>query len=418
MLNRSASGLRKFHAISTPRMRCSAIRKKGVITTATTVLPGEINFQALEDRYSRQRLIPYWDQGKLAKARILVAGAGALGNEVLKNLALIGIGKIIVIDFEQIELPNLARSVLFQEQDIGRSKAATAARALQKLNSEVQVTAIEGDLESDLGLGCIRECDLILGCLDSIYARWCLNRACWRAGRPWINAGINATVGEVCLHAPGQGACYECGMTQQMWRQIHERRSCMLMPKKLPANTVPGTAVIAALTAALQVQEALAWLHRDGPYGEKLLRPGEMLMLSLQPYSLSSFAMSEKQDCLAHETYAPSIFVDAHPCEITVADLLKKIPGAVSVQMDYDILESWHCSTCGEEPVGGRLSRDTGNQAVCRNCGSQRAPQLLHEIESSHWLSECSLSSLGVPARAILRITTHADQEFVELLGR
>lgn len=372
----------------------------------------------MEDRYSRQRLIPYWDQGKLAQARILVAGAGALGNEVLKNLALIGIGKIIIIDFGQIELPNLARSVLFQEQDIGRSKAATAARALQKLNSEVQATAIEGDLESDLGLGCIRECDLVLGCLDSIYARWCLNRACWRAGRPWINAGINATVGEVCLHAPGQGACYECGMTQQMWRQIHERRSCMLMPKKLPANTVPGTAVIAALTAALQVQEALAWLHRDGPYGEKLLRPGEMLMLSLQPYSLSSFAMSEKQDCLAHETYAPSIFVDAHPCEITVADLLKKIPCAVSVQMDYDILESWHCSTCGEEPVGRRLSRDTGSQAVCRNCGSQRAPKLLHEIESSHWLSQRSLSLLGVPARAILRITTHAGQEFVELLGR
>lgn len=346
-----------------------------------------------------------------------MAGAGALGNEVLKNLALLGVGRIVVIDFEQIELPNLARSVLFQQQDIGRSKAATAARALEKLNPDVHITAIEGDLECDLGLGRIRECDLILGCLDSVYARWCLNRACCRAGRPWINAGISATVGEVCLHVPGQGACYECGMTQQMWQQIHERRSCMLMPRNLPAKTVPGTAVIAALTAALQVQEALAWLHRDGPYGQKHLCPGEMLLLSLQPYSLSSFIMEKKQDCLSHERYASSTFLDVHPGEITAADLLQKIPNAVSVQMDYDILESWQCLTCGPELVGKRLSRDTGRQAICQNCGNQRVPNLLHEIESFHWLSQRSLSSLGVPARAILRIATHGGQRFVELGG-
>lgn len=389
-----------------------AIRKRGVNTTATTVFPEEIDLGLLpdEDRYSRQRLISGWDQEKIARSRILVAGAGALGNEVLKNLALIGIGHIVVIDFEKIELPNLSRSVLFGNEDIGKPKAVAACDALQRLNPEVAVTAIHGDLEYDLGLGLIRECELILGCLDSIYARWSLNRSCWRAGRPWINAGINATVGEVSLHVPGQGPCYECTMTQQMWQQIHLRRSCLLMPKNLPARTIPGTAVIASLTAALQVQEALAWLH-----GSNHLAPGEMLLLSLQPYSLSSFTTNEKQDCLAHETYAPSIVINSGPAEITTTKLLGEIAGGLSLQLDFDLLESWLCPNCGEAPVGKRLAKDIGTHISCPGCGCNRTPQLTHEINSSHWLADHLLSSLGVPPRGILRVLTHSGIRYVEL---
>ena len=176
----------------------------------------EFQIESFDDRYARQRMVGCWDQEKISQASILVAGAGALGNEVLKNLALLGVGRILMVDFDRIEISNLSRSVLFREQDLHQPKASTAARALQQLNPEICVEAIDGDLETDLGLGQIRDYDLVLGCLDSIYARWALNRACQRAGRPWINAGINATVGEVSLHVPGEGACYECGMTQQM----------------------------------------------------------------------------------------------------------------------------------------------------------------------------------------------------------
>jgi molybdopterin/thiamine biosynthesis adenylyltransferase len=73
-----------------------------------------------DDRYSRLRLIGWWDQEKLAKARILVVGAGALGNEVLKNLALLGVGEIYLTDFDHIEKSNLTRSVVFRQRDCGR----------------------------------------------------------------------------------------------------------------------------------------------------------------------------------------------------------------------------------------------------------------------------------------------------------
>src|SRR3954466_3490505 len=78
------------------------------------------------DRYGRLRLIPWWRQELLAAARVLVVGAGALGNEVLKNLALLGVGTVYVIDIDTIEASNLSRSVLFRAEDGGLPKAKVA----------------------------------------------------------------------------------------------------------------------------------------------------------------------------------------------------------------------------------------------------------------------------------------------------
>src|SRR5689334_23641539 len=94
------------------------------------------------DRYGRFRLISWWRQEKLAAAKILVVGAGALGNEVLKNLALLGAGHLFVIDFDTIEATNLTRSVLFRAGDAGKSKAERAAAAVRALNPDVRVRAL------------------------------------------------------------------------------------------------------------------------------------------------------------------------------------------------------------------------------------------------------------------------------------
>ena len=411
----------------------------------TASLP-ELDFELLDDRYSRQRLIASWDQQKLANTRIVVAGAGALGNEVLKNLALAGVGNILIVDFDRIEVSNLSRSVLFRDADIGRPKASTAANALRELNPEISVRALDGDLESDLGLGILRESDLVLGCLDSVHARWALNRACGRAGTPWIDAGINATVGEVCLYVPGDGPCYECGMTQQMWHQIHERRSCMLLPRKLPPRVIPTTSVIASVTAALQVNEALAFIHQltsnkaIAQEGTRLA-PGETLFVSISPYSVSRFTTPEKPGCPAHETYVPSIFVEAGPSEITVMELLDRVPHAVSLQLDFDVVCGWQCGNCGgtskskstaqphirsaqcrlrtqrntQRDTVMRLSAMSGSEAACPECQAARTPELVHEISRFDSLAGESLEALGVPPRAILRAKTDSGNCCVEL---
>lgn len=370
----------------------------------------ELSFELREDRYSRQRLITGWDQEKLLRAQVLVAGAGALGNEVLKNLALAGIGKLVIIDFDEVEISNLSRSVLFTEEDIGRPKASTAAHALSRLNPEVCVQSINGDLETDLGLGAIRGCDVVLGCLDSIYSRWVLNRACRRAGRPWIDAGIGATVGEVCLYLPTQGACYECGMNAQMWQQIHERRSCMLVPRKPGMRAVPTTAIIASITAALQVNEALALIQ-----GNNRLTGGEMLFFSSDSYSLSNFTTKENKNCFAHEVYEPVIIMDVGPAEITARQLLQRIPAAMSLQLDFDVVHSLQCGQCGKEPAGRRLHTISREELLCELCWAERKPELIHEIGASDSLAEKSLHELGVPSRSVLRIRTGVEDCYVEL---
>ena len=90
-------------------------------------------------RYDRQKLIAWWDQERVAAARVLLVGAGALGNEVLKNLALTGVGRTLVWDPDTIERSNLSRTVLFREEDEGRNKAVVAAERTVAMNHDVLV---------------------------------------------------------------------------------------------------------------------------------------------------------------------------------------------------------------------------------------------------------------------------------------
>ncbi|OPZ74984.1 MAG: Sulfur carrier protein ThiS adenylyltransferase [Verrucomicrobia bacterium ADurb.Bin474] len=111
------------------------------------------NADLSEDRFSRFGLIDWWDQSKLRSAKILVVGAGAIGNEILKNLALLGVGHVLVIDLDSIEISNLSRSVLFRPSDVGRQKADVAAERTRDLYPECKVKALSGNVMHDLGLG-------------------------------------------------------------------------------------------------------------------------------------------------------------------------------------------------------------------------------------------------------------------------
>ncbi len=166
-----------------------------------------------QDRYSRLRLISWWRQERLRAARILVVGAGALGNEVVKNLALLGIGTTYLIDLDVVEPSNLSRSVLFREADGGQSKAEVAARRARELNPEITIIPMHGDVITDLGLGLFADVDLVIGCLDNREARLWVNRQCWKTSTPWIDAGIQEIQGVVKVFVPPDSACYECAMT-------------------------------------------------------------------------------------------------------------------------------------------------------------------------------------------------------------
>ena len=136
------------------------------------------------DRYHTFGYISWWQQEVVRNATVLVVGAGALGNEVIKNLALMGIGNILIADFDTIEDSNLSRSVLFRSTDRGRRKVDAAAEAVKGINPDVKVKAWHGDINYEMGLGVFRHVDAIVGCLDNREARLSINRFSWAINRP------------------------------------------------------------------------------------------------------------------------------------------------------------------------------------------------------------------------------------------
>ncbi|MBC8009758.1 MAG: ThiF family adenylyltransferase, partial [Burkholderiales bacterium] len=221
-----------------------------------------ITLPAKEGRFARLEAIEWWDQARLARARVLVIGAGALGNEVIKNLALLGVGHVVVADMDHVELSNLSRSVLFRETDEGLSKADCAARAARQIFGGMAITPFNGNVLAELGLGWFRWAEVVIGALDNREARVFVNSACARVGRPWFDGGIEVLHGIVRGFAPPATACYECTMSRVDWDLLNKRRSCSLLARRAIAHRgTPTTPTTASIIAAMQVQEVVKQLH-------------------------------------------------------------------------------------------------------------------------------------------------------------
>src|SRR5215510_7477503 len=215
-----------------------------------------------DDRFSRFRLINWWDQEKLRSARVLVIGAGALGNEILKNLALLGFANIVVVDLDSIEASNLSRSVLYRAGDVGRRKADAAADAVRDIFPEARVHPITANVVHGLGLGLFGWADIVLAGLDNREARLWINRACWKLNRPWVDGAIEGVNGIARAFLPGQPPCYECTLGEVDWQILEKRLSCNLLTRaEMESGKVPTTPTIASIIGGIEVQEAVKLLH-------------------------------------------------------------------------------------------------------------------------------------------------------------
>jgi len=215
-----------------------------------------------DDRYSRLELITWWDQEILKNARILVAGCGALGNEIVKNLAMLGVGNIYVIDMDKVEKSNLSRSVLFRKEDEGRYKAEVISKRAKEINDEINIKYFNGNIYN-LGIGIFKSFDLIIGGLDNREARLFINQSCWKVNRPWIDGAIEVLTGVARMFIPPDGACYECTMSETDYKLINKRMSCMLLGiDEIVSGKIPTTPTIASIIAGVQVQEAIKYLHK------------------------------------------------------------------------------------------------------------------------------------------------------------
>ena len=165
------------------------------------------------DRYSRQVMleeIGYQGQLKLRNAKICVVGVGGLGNPITTRLVAMGVGKIRIVDRDVIELSNLHRQTMFNEDDVGQIKVEVAAKKLQKLNSDVEIEALPISVNDYNVLDAVEGCDIVIDALDSVNARYSLNKACIKNNIPFVTGAAVGVSGQVFTIIPNQSACYHC----------------------------------------------------------------------------------------------------------------------------------------------------------------------------------------------------------------
>lgn len=161
------------------------------------------------DLYDRQFRLEGWSQKLVKNSRVLIVGVGGLGCEIAKNLAMLGVGHLDLVDLDIIEYSNLSRQILFAGAKMEEPKAVVAARKLTEINPNIIIKGYHTSLER-LDPAIYQAADVIIGGLDSMNARLNLNAQCIRFKKPLIDAGVSGYYGHVYTIFPYQNACYEC----------------------------------------------------------------------------------------------------------------------------------------------------------------------------------------------------------------
>jgi molybdopterin/thiamine biosynthesis adenylyltransferase len=169
----------------------------------------------ISDRYARQTLFgPIGKEGQelLQASTVTIIGCGALGTVLANNLCRAGVGHLVIADRDYIELNNLQRQILFDEDDLGRRlpKAIAAAEKLRRINSETTIEPLVEDINADGIEFLVQHTDLVLDATDNFETRYLLNDVCVKHARPWIYSGVIASYGVTMNIIPGETPCLRC----------------------------------------------------------------------------------------------------------------------------------------------------------------------------------------------------------------
>ncbi len=372
-----------------------------------------------EDRYNRLRLIPWWDQNRLSSATIMVVGAGAIGNELIKNLALLGIGKIIIIDMDKIEHSNLTRSVLFRKSDVGRYKAEVAAEKAMELNPDIKAIAFTSNIINDIGLGLFRSVDVVLGGLDNREARLFINQSCYKVSKTWIDGAIEALNGFARVFTPGQGACYECTMTDTDWMLINKRKSCALLThEQMVEGKIPTTPTSSSIIAGIQIQEMLKLLHEDRGLPTLAGRGFVFNGLTHDSYVVE---YQEKQGCMSHDMITQIKSKEWSAKTITLQELLENIRSEIGTQaiidFDRDIATVASCSCGYSKELYVPVNKLKADMILCESCQKQMSFDHIHSVTGGESFLNKTPFEIGIPLYHIISGRVGMESTYFEFSG-
>jgi len=237
-------------------------------------------------RYNRQILLHDFDvagQERLQQSRVLVVGLGGLGCPAALYLAGAGVGELVLVDGDEVELSNLQRQIAHTGEDIGSNKARSAGAAIEALNPEVALEVIEQPLTENAMPELLTRVDLVLDATDNYPVRFALNRACIAAGVPLVSAAAVRSEGQLAVFDPVRGGpCYRCLYTEG---DTDTALSCS------------ESGVLAPLVGAIGSLQAMEALKVLTGFGEPLR--GKLLVLDLRTMDFRQLALPVRADCPA-----------------------------------------------------------------------------------------------------------------------
>jgi len=235
------------------------------------------------DRYSRQVMleeIGYQGQLKLKNAKVCIVGTGGLGNPITTRLAAMGVGTLRIVDRDVIELSNLHRQTMFDEDDVGQIKVEVAAKKLQKLNPDCTIEALAVSVNEYTALEVVEGCDVVIDALDSVDARYALNKACVKFGIPFVTGAAVGVSGQVFTILPKESACYYC-----MFPSLDE--------SSMPTCSIEGVhPSILSLVGGLEVAEAVKII-----IGKKPSLSQRILHIDLENVDFTSTRTFRAEEC-------------------------------------------------------------------------------------------------------------------------
>jgi len=235
-----------------------------------------------KERYSRQIIlkeIGEEGQARLLKSSVAIVGCGALGGTVAGTLARAGIGRILIIDRDIVELNNLQRQTIFDEHDIGRSKSMACAEKLRHINSEIVINQLAEDLNPSNAETILQDNDVVVDATDNMETRFLINDVCVKQNIPWVYGGAIEVSGMSMNIVPGRTPCLRCINPQ------------LPQPGLMPTcDTVGVLNTIPAIVASIQCTEVIKILLGHKPNDT-------LLMFNVWKHEYKSIAIEKNEKC-------------------------------------------------------------------------------------------------------------------------
>lgn len=323
-------------------------------------------------RYLRNNLVDWFSQEAVQKLHIGIIGCGAVGNEVIKNLALLGVGRLDVYDFDKIEAHNLTKSILFRESDVGRNKSDVAAERAMEIDPNIAVRSYPGDFWDVMSLEALQNYDAVVCCVDNFEARLRINQLCVLFLVDLIDTGIDSRFVNVNIYPFSKNrdiACYECNLPPSVYQQVEKRYSCGWLRRiAYQEKVIPTTTITASMAGAIAASYALRLKTGDTKsiriFGDTILGTFSQTDLVCNP------------TCPTCSTREKVVILKASPKIFSaISDFPLGVGEETYIETSEPIITEYRCIECHpQESEATRVFDKARNYdsrlAICPTCGN------------------------------------------------